>query len=164
MLGLKSAIAYLGGCMSLKFRTEIWAGDINLGVIYIRMNLNHETRWDLQGIIKQKEEVHGLSLGAPSVWRSGEEAIKETEAVGHEVRQIKRAWSPWAPVKQVLKKGHVINHAKWLSHVRTEQWPLDLATWRSLGTLTKAMLEGQVEERGVSMEFFKCKTTSNSFL
>lgn len=121
MLGLKSAIAYLGGCMSLKFRTEIWAGDINLGVIYIRMNLNHETRWDLQGIIKQKEEVHGLSLGAPSVWRSGEEAIKETEAMGHEVRQIKRAWSPWAPVKQVLKKGHVINHAKWLS---CEDWTM----------------------------------------
>lgn len=61
------------------------------------------------------------TLGHPSVLRSGEEAIKETEAVGYEVRQTKRAWSPRAHMKEVLKKEYVINRVKWLSHVRTEQ-------------------------------------------
>lgn len=42
MLGLRKAAACVGGYMNVGVGTEVCAGDINLGVIYIWTDLNHE--------------------------------------------------------------------------------------------------------------------------
>lgn len=75
--------------MSLEFSTEVRAGDINLTVTSIWVNLNHRTGRDLQGSVEHKGEVHRLDPAAPQHLevRGREEAVKETKAVGCKVKQ-----------------------------------------------------------------------------
>lgn len=104
MLGLRKAAACVGGYMNVGFGTEVCAGDVNLGVNYIWMDLNHETGWNLQGSVGQK----GLQTGSTApqhleVWDS-EEAVKETEAVvGREGRQIQENIESRSTGEEVLR-------------------------------------------------------------